>query len=666
MKHSWYSIKNKAEDKPAEISIHDEIGLWGISAKDFLNDLNGIKSEEIHLSIHSPGGDVLDGIAMFNAIQNHPAKVTAHVDGLAASMASVILMAADHVTMPENAFLMVHNPWTGIVGDAEDMRDTADTLEKIQSGIISAYESRSNLSREDIQDLMDHTTYISAEEAKEWGFADEVTQSFKAAALAEGWRARLPENLPKGLVFGTKKPEIEDKPEPQKPTLPTPPKNTMSEPTPQDKPEVKTISVKDALAADKPRRDEINAIGKRFNISEDKINDAIENGVEIEAFQKSVIDGFNPEAFQVTAPVNADELKDSAHVGDKAAENYSLFKALNQHIDGRLDGLEREVQDQLSKKYLNATGKVATGLLVPAEYWNKVNAPIQNAATVGTGTSGGNTVETEMQGLTDYLKDYSILPRLGVTIFRDAVGNLEFPRSTAGYSGTWDAETDTIANADATFAANLTLSPKRVGAGTAVSKQLLAQSSVDFEGWVRGELNYAIATAVDRAAITGAGGDAPTGVLNASGTDAYTWAVGSALWVNIVEQMEDYRDNKAPLDRAAWLTDTTVWSNWYQTQLAASTGKFVIEQNPNDMGYSVAGRPFYEHTDVTAGNVILADWSRLFVAQWGGIMLTVDPYSSKNAGQVELYAETFADCGILQPNAFVIGDNGTTHAGALS
>ena len=255
---------------------------------------------------------------------------------------------------------------------------------------------------------------------------------------------------------------------------------------------------------------------------------------------------------------------------------------------------------------------------------------------------------------------------MGATIFRDCQGNLEFPRSTAGYTGTFDAETDTIANADATFAANLVLTPKRVGAGTAVSKQLLAQSSVDFEAWVRGELQYGIASAIDRAAITGAGGDAPTGVLNASGTDAYTWNSANALWTNIVDQIADYRDNNAPLAAASWLTDTSVWASWYKTQLADSTATFVIEEDVNNNGYTVAGRPFCEHTDVTAGKVILADFSQLFVALWGGIQLTYDPYSQKKAGQVELYAETFADVGLLQPNSFVIGDDGTANAGALS
>jgi len=662
MKNSWYKIQAKGAE--AKISIHDEIGLYGVDAKTFMAELDALEGvEAINLSIHSPGGDVIEGWAMYNKLVEHPAHVTAKVEGFAGSMASVILMAADHIVVPENAFIMIHNPWAMVGGDAQDMIDMADSLQKIQKAIVSAYATRTGLDEDEIEEYMARETWMDGIEAAEKGFADEVTKAFKAAACAENWRDKLPHNLPKGLVFGTPKTDTEEpKPEPKNHPK-TEPNNsiiTMSETPKADEPKV---SIKDALAADKPRRDEIAAIGQRFGVDESEVKNAIENGVELESFKDSVISNFVPSE----PAINAEALQDASRVNSPEAKEYSLFKAIKQHVnEGRLDGLEKEVQEELSSKYRNATGKVADGLLIPAEYWNASTSRPQNASTAGTGTSGGNTVGTEMQEITDYLRDYSILPKVGATIFRDSQGNLEFPRSTAGYTGTFDAETDTISNADATFAANLVLTPKRVGAGTAVSKQLLAQSSVDFEAWVRGELQYGIASAIDRAAINGAGGDAPTGVLNASGTDAYTWNSANALWTNIVDQIADYRDNNAPLANASWLTDTSVWAGWYKTQLAASTGTFVIEEDVNNNGYSVAGRPFCEHTDVTAGKVILGDFSQLFVALWGGIQLTYDPYSQKKSGQVELYAETFADCGLLQPNSFVIGDDGTAHAGALS
>ena len=106
---SWYSIKAKANDT-AEISIYDEIGFWGVSAASFAQDLKdcGNSLKQINLHIHSPGGDVFDGIAIYNLLKNHPANVTVYIDGLAASMASVIAMAGNEVIMPENAMMMIH------------------------------------------------------------------------------------------------------------------------------------------------------------------------------------------------------------------------------------------------------------------------------------------------------------------------------------------------------------------------------------------------------------------------------------------------------------------------------------------------------------------------------------------------------------------------------
>ena len=183
---TWYQIQAKAnKPKAAEISIHDEIGLWGVSASAFMRDLRGMgELDEIHLSIHSPGGDVLDGWAIYNSLKNSKAKITARVEGLAASMASVILMAADTVEIPENAYVMIHNPWGLAVGDAEEMRDTADLLDKLGNGLVSAYTTRTGNSEEDIRAWMDAETWMDGKEAVERGFADKLLDGVALSARA--------------------------------------------------------------------------------------------------------------------------------------------------------------------------------------------------------------------------------------------------------------------------------------------------------------------------------------------------------------------------------------------------------------------------------------------------------------------------------------------------
>ena len=183
---TWYKIQAKSEKpRSADISIHDEIGLWGISASQFMRDLRGMgELDEINLSIHSPGGDVLDGWAIYNSLKNNKAKITARVEGLAASMASVILMAADTVEIPENAYIMIHNPWGLAVGDAEEMRDAADLLDKLGNGLVNAYSERTGNDEDEIREMMSAETWMDGKEAVERGFADKLLDGVALSARA--------------------------------------------------------------------------------------------------------------------------------------------------------------------------------------------------------------------------------------------------------------------------------------------------------------------------------------------------------------------------------------------------------------------------------------------------------------------------------------------------
>lgn len=179
---NWYSIKNKT-DEVLDVSIHDEIGLWGVSAADFIHELKSHNSVKvINLSIHSPGGNVLDGFAMYNNLASHKAKVYGKVEGIAASAASYVLMAADHIEMPEDAFIMIHNAHGGVFGDAEDMRDMADVIDKLQSSIINIYAKRTGKDVVDIAEMMKDETWMNASDAMAHGFIDTITDPVNVAA----------------------------------------------------------------------------------------------------------------------------------------------------------------------------------------------------------------------------------------------------------------------------------------------------------------------------------------------------------------------------------------------------------------------------------------------------------------------------------------------------
>lgn len=189
---TWYNFKQTDTD-PAVLSIFDDIGAFGVSAKSFLNDLASAQGDSVRVEINSPGGDVFAGLAIYNGLRNSGKKVNVRVLGLAASAASLVAMAGDTIEMPENSFMMVHNPWGFAMGGASDMRDTADMLDKLGVSLASTYAKRTGKSAEEITALLDAETWMSAAEAVDAGFATAVISEVPVKAAFD--LDRLPANV---------------------------------------------------------------------------------------------------------------------------------------------------------------------------------------------------------------------------------------------------------------------------------------------------------------------------------------------------------------------------------------------------------------------------------------------------------------------------------------
>ena len=181
MTEKWYNIQNKA-GKPADVYIFDEIGTYGITAQEFITDIKDLKDTPINLRINSLGGDVFDGMAMYNVIKRREAKTTVYIEGIAASIATIISLGADEVVMAENSLFMIHNAWGGTMGEAKDMRKTAETLEKITGELTDIYRKKTGLSYDVLAEMMDEETWLNANEAFEMGFIDTISDSIKVAA----------------------------------------------------------------------------------------------------------------------------------------------------------------------------------------------------------------------------------------------------------------------------------------------------------------------------------------------------------------------------------------------------------------------------------------------------------------------------------------------------
>ncbi|MGB4107759.1 MAG: head maturation protease, ClpP-related [Alphaproteobacteria bacterium] len=180
-----FDVQNKGD--VAEITLYEMIGkdFWsgeGIDSKTFKKTLDSITAKTINLKINSPGGFVFDGIAMYNDLVAHPAKINVTITGLAASAASFLAMAGDTITMAKNSFMMIHEAWSCACGNKNDMREVADFLEKIDEAIVDTYKDRTNLPNAQIREMMKVETWMTAEEAINLGFADDFSEEPDAKA----------------------------------------------------------------------------------------------------------------------------------------------------------------------------------------------------------------------------------------------------------------------------------------------------------------------------------------------------------------------------------------------------------------------------------------------------------------------------------------------------
>ena len=189
-KRMAWTITAKSKNE-AEILLYDVIGGYNSdwekqTAKWFINKLKALGDvENVTLRINSVGGDVFEAQAIYSYLKTHKAHKTVRIDGLAASAASLIAMAGDRIVMPENALMMIHNPAMLAWGEASEMREAADILDKVRDTIAAVYVARTGIGYDEIRTMMDEETWMTADEAKEKGFCDETDAAIEIAACAK-------------------------------------------------------------------------------------------------------------------------------------------------------------------------------------------------------------------------------------------------------------------------------------------------------------------------------------------------------------------------------------------------------------------------------------------------------------------------------------------------
>lgn len=198
------TIRNESSTK-AEIILYAGIGQdwWGdgsmVSAKQFSDELKKLPAtvNEITLRINSPGGDVFDGVAIYNRLKQHKAKIIVYIDGLAASIASIIALAGDEIHIGEGALYMVHLPWTFAMGNRMDLDNTVNRLMDVEEQMVSIYHKKTGMDRAEIKALLEAETWMGADEALEKGFVTakvEESTPIAASAIKSRWIVRKPES----------------------------------------------------------------------------------------------------------------------------------------------------------------------------------------------------------------------------------------------------------------------------------------------------------------------------------------------------------------------------------------------------------------------------------------------------------------------------------------
>jgi len=183
-----------------ELLIYSDIGdsYWydSISAKDVKTQLDAMDDGELTVRINSPGGSVFDGFSIYNLLNQREGKVTVYIDGMAASAASVVAMAGDEILMADNSLMMIHDPWTMMMGSANEMRDTADLLDKIKGSIVTTYQAKSELDADKIGGMMTAETWLTAQEAIDNGFATGTVEgSAQSMNIKKPWINHAPESI---------------------------------------------------------------------------------------------------------------------------------------------------------------------------------------------------------------------------------------------------------------------------------------------------------------------------------------------------------------------------------------------------------------------------------------------------------------------------------------
>lgn len=315
---------------------------------------------------------------------------------------------------------------------------------------------------------------------------------------------------------------------------------------------------------------------------------------------------------------------------------------------GNFEGLVREMHEEGLREARAANlSQYGSGVMIPYLLTEKRDL------VAGTPTTGGYTIQTDVERLIPFLDPRPIVARMGATMLMGLQGNIDFPRNDGTATATWDTEQATATETTPTFD-RVQMSPNRLAAYTEYSLQMLRQSTIGAEAFVRNRLMQARDNALDLAALNGGGGSEPTGITGVSGVNTISIAA-SPTWAKIVDFETQIAADDADFGNLAYLTTPQIAGILKQVKRDVAGNGFIWE-GPNNGGGTINGyRAFVSTLVPTTGGahyMFFGNWSKLLIGQWGGMELTADPYTRMKDATVQVVLNCWHDVAVEHGKAF--------------
>lgn len=449
--------------------------------------------------------------------------------------------------------------------------------------------------------------------------------------------------------------------------------NTMSEENKDSKPPVeapKTVERATPVAApviefktdpqvidraskeERQRVSEIHRLASSHKVEETVVRDYVDNGKPLASFQH----------FLLTEHYQAAPIETSRELGmsNKEKKEYSLVRALRQLATPgkQLDGIEREASDAMAKNLK----REARGFFIPtdmAEYDDtRVSralhrSGVSRALSAGVASEGGYTVATDTLGgsLIELLRNRTLMAGLGVRQLSGLQGNVAIPKQASGATSYWLGETEQVPESALSFGEVL-MTPKRLAAYTAHSKQLLAQSSIDVEALVRSDLMSVLALAKDLAALNGSGaGGEPLGIINTTGVNTVTFS-GAPTFAKMVEFQTAVAEDNADIGSMAYLTTAPTAGKLKTTSKDTGSGQFLW--NGRLDGGEVDGYTARVSQQMPGNKVLFGAFGNAIMGDWDGMDITVDPFTLARTGQIAITVHLMTDFAVRHAESFCV------------